>query len=641
MSDVKKFNVLGQIADIKDVIARENAIKALNKMSNFINVVTDCGADNTAQTDSTEAIKKAFDIQDAFIYFPKGNYLISSTIKVKSNTYVFGYRALIQSTTSNMVFFINDSNGTLGGYDANNFITFDSLRFRSLRINQTIISICHCSDIRICNCTFESRIANKVKQDWHFLEIISSKKAWISNCVFDAITSFSYEMIQLDAATNYGSYHWFGPYDNSPSTEITIENCNFSHPEKIDYYTLSSEDTAIGNRNSNESAPLYHVIINNCQFNNIKNIFRFINLNYSIISNNVANNCMSGFAFIADQTILSTQIINNSFTGNRNDFVNKIDTAYGRGISIGIKENTPSSNNTITGNIIDNFASYGIFINGKYTNISNNIITSCGYSGLYTDYDCFKCSIHDNTVLNNAIIDQENHDIVINHGASSKLTEGGANDIYNNKCDSIRGMLTNSDNTIKSRVYNNVYSSIDYPTNFEYLNMYGNIKYTGNSGYYYKSEVLDKNNTSNGSWNTISAFTCDHTCFMIITFVATINANFEGAATIRLRSGFNTNLAYQTSESSKPSTTGGPALTIIAKVNANEAIYGELFFVYGGGGTNINGISTLTAVELPIPLEKASSASVLHKNSNIPTAIKLPDSIENTKFNFESVLARK
>lgn len=639
MSDVKKFNVLGQIVDIKDVIARENAIKALNKMSNFVNVVTDCGADNTAQTDSTEAIKKAFDIQDAFIYFPKGNYLISSTIKVKSNTYVFGYRALIQSTTSNMVFFINDSNGALGGYEANNFITFDSLRFRSLRINQTIISMCHCSDIRICDCTFESRIANNVKQDWHFLEIISAKKVWISNCVFDALTSFSYEMIQLDAATNYGSYPWFGPYDNSPSTEITIENCNFSHPEKIDYYSLSSEDTAIGNRNSNESAPLYHVIINNCQFNNIKNIFRFINLNYSIISNNVANNCMSGFAFIADQTILSTQIINNSFTGNRNDFVNKIDTAYGRGISIGIKENTPSSNNTITGNIIDNFASYGIFINGKYTDISNNIITSCGYSGLYTDYDCFKCSIHDNTVLNNAIIDQENHDIVVNHGASSKLTEGGANDIYNNKCDSIRGIFTNSDNTIKSRVYNNVYNSIEYPTNFEYLNMYGNIKYTGNSGYYYKSEVLNKSNTSNGSWHTISAFICDHTCFMIITFVATINANFQGAATIRLRSGFNTILAHQTSESSKPSTTGGPTMTIIAKVNANEPIYGELFFVYGGGGTEIDGISTLTAVELPIPLEnaEASSKSVLHTSSNL----KLPKPIENIKVNSESVLPRK
>ena len=639
MSDVKKFNVLGQIADIKDVIARENAIKALNKMSNFVNVVTDCGADNTAQTDSTEAIKKAFDIQDAFIYFPKGNYLISSTIKVKSNTYVFGYRALIQSTTSNMVFFINDSNGTLGGYDANNFITFDSLRFRSLRINQTIISICHCSDIRICDCFFESRIANKVKQDWHFLEIISSKRVWISNCVFDALTSFSYEMIQLDAATNYGSYQWFGPYDNSPSTEITIENCNFSHPEKIDYYTLSSEDTAIGNRNSNESAPLYHVIINNCQFNNIKNIFRFINLNYSIISNNVANNCMSGFAFIANQTILNTQIINNTFTGNRNDFVNKIDTAYGRGISIGIKENTPSSNNTITGNIIDNFASYGIFINGKYTDISNNIITSCGYSGLYTDYDCFKCSIHDNTVLNNAIIDQENHDIVVNHGASSKLTEGGGNDIYNNKCDTIRGMLTNSDNTIKSRVYNNVYSSIEYPTNFEYLNMYGNIQYTGNSAYYYNSEVIDKNNTSNGSWNTISGFTCNHTCFMIITFVTTINSNFEGAMTIRLRTGFNTHIAYQTSESSKPSTTGGPTLTIITKVDADDTIYGELFFIYGGGGASINGFATLTAVELPVPLEQSNvtKAPALHESNNIVP----PTPLENAEVNSTTVLPRK
>lgn len=639
MSDVKKFNVLGQIANVKDIIARENALKALNKMSNFVNVVTDCGADNTAQTDSTEAIKKAFSIQDAFIYFPKGNYLISETIKVKSNTYVFGYRALIQSTTSNMVFFINDSNGTLGGYEANNFITFDSMRFRSLRINQTIISVCHCSDIRICDCTFESRIANNVKQDWHFLEIISSKRVWVSNCVFDALTSFSYEMIQLDAATNYGSYNWFGPYDNSPSTEITIENCNFSHPEKINYNVLSSEDCAIGNRNSNESAPLYHVIINNCQFNNIKNIFRFINLNYSIISNNVANNCMSGFAFIADQTILSTQIINNTFTGNRNDFVNKIDTAYGRGISIGIKENTPSSNNTITGNIIDNFASYGIFINGKYTDISNNIITSCGYSGLYTDYDCFKCSIHDNTVLNNAIIDQENHDIVVNHGASSKLTEGGANDIYNNKCDTIRGMLTSSDNTIKSRVYNNVYNSIEYPTNFEYLNMYGNIQYTGNSTYHYSSEVLDKNNTTNGSWNTISGFTCNHTCFMIITFVATINANFEGAMTIRLRTGFNTHIAYQTSESSKPSTTGGATLTIITKVNANDPIYGELFFIYGGGGASINGIATLTAVELPVPLEKSNvtKAPALDESNNIVP----PTPLENAEVNSTTVLPRK
>ena len=173
--------------------------------------------------------------------------------------------------------------------------------------------------------------------------------------------------------------------------------------------------------------------------------------------------------------------------------------------------------------------------------------------------------------------------------------------------------------------------------------MYGNIKYTGNSGYYYKSEVLDKNNTSNGSWHTISAFICDHTCFMIITFVATINANFEGAATIRLRSGFNTNLAYQTSESSKPSTTGGPTMTIIAKVNANEAIYGELFFVYGGGGEKINGISTLTAVELPIPLENAnaSSKSVLDKSSNIPTDIKLLKPIENIKVDSESVLPRK
>ena len=75
-------------------------------------------------------------------------------------------------------------------------------------------------------------------------------------------------------------------------------------------------------------------------------------------------------------------------------------------------------------------------------------------------------------------------------------------------------------------------------------------------------------------------------------------------------------------------------MTIIAKLNANQPIYGELFFIYGGGGQDINGIATLTAVELPVPLEnaKVNKASILHE-INIPTDIILPAPVENTEVN--------
>ena len=158
MSDVSKFKILDKIVNVKDTEGRAEAItrynQLLNKMekefeevdnnflqvdnkftavnsavskinskiSNFVNVVTDYGADNTAKTDCTEALKKAFAVQDAFIYFPAGNYLISDSIKIKSNTYVYGYRALIQNNNSNNMF-INDSDGTIGGYNANSHIT--------------------------------------------------------------------------------------------------------------------------------------------------------------------------------------------------------------------------------------------------------------------------------------------------------------------------------------------------------------------------------------------------------------------------------------------------------------------------------------------------------------------------------------
>ena len=105
MSDVSKFKILDKIVKIKDTEGRDEAIARYNqlldkmekefekvdnnflqvdnkytavnsavskinsKISNFINVVTDFGADNTAKTDCTEALKKSFRCERRFYLF--------------------------------------------------------------------------------------------------------------------------------------------------------------------------------------------------------------------------------------------------------------------------------------------------------------------------------------------------------------------------------------------------------------------------------------------------------------------------------------------------------------------------------------------------------------------------------------------
>lgn len=615
MSDVSKFKVLNKTVNVKDASGRNqslqyynNSMSAINlinrKLINIINVVTDFGADNTANTDSTEALKKAFDVTDAFIYFPKGNYLISDSIRIKSNTYVFGYRALLQNKDSNN-FFINDSDGTTGGFNANSNITINGLWFRGLNMTQTIVAFGHCSDIHICNCQFACNSATNEEQNWHLLEINSCRRVLIENCLFSGSATFKTEMLQLDVATSSSVFPWFGPYDNTPCTEIEISNCQFRHPDKYAYDTLVVKDAGIGNHNGNDTASITKVNIHGCHFTNVKIPFKFQYLANSIITDNIVYECQSGFAYLTSQIIKNVKITNNEFRGNRSDFTEKFtSTTMGRGISISNVNGQLCQNNIISGNTVDGFATHGIAVNGNYSDISGNIIRACGHTGLYTDYDAYMCNFHDNISTSNAVLDPDgSFDLLVSHTKTSNVSAMGRNDIYNNKCGTMRCAMFTTD-TEKSRVFNNVYNSILYPTTANLLNVYGNTQYLGNPNYVEFTNTLSESSTSSGSWHDVIQFTADHTCYMCITFQTTITDSFTGGFHARILAGSDNVLARQTVECSKGMTNIGCNITITAKVLKDQNIKGGLYFVYGGG---VSGNCSITAIEIPVPLENTDS----------------------------------
>ena len=627
MAEVSRFKILEQILTVNDGHARDllsqykekfnGKIDELNSKINdsnthfndeidkiiargahVINVVSDYEADNTGKTDSTQALKNAIENNsNAVIFFPSGSYITTEPIKINSNTYLYGKTASVNNYTSDVIF-INNSSGTNGNYYANNNIIIDGLSILGHNLTQTCIAFGHCRNIRIINCELGSYSDNHSTQNWHLLEINSCKNVWIDKCYFTGTATFSNEMLQLDVATSEEAFPWFGPYDNTACIDVNITNCTFTHPEKY-YSSFSHSDVAIGNHNGSSSAPIRNISINNCQMNNVKTAFRFAYLANSSITNNNIENCISGFAYSSSHIINNTRISDNVFRGNVEDYTTSPgNTEIGRGISIGAVNGQYCANNIISNNIIENFASHGIAVQGKYCDISNNIIRSCGQNGLYADYNELMCNLHGNLSASNGVLNNSAYDIFVSHTKTENFGDAGRNDIYNNKCNSLK-CLYYSENMYVSRVYNNIYNTIQYPSS-PYLTVYGNNNYNGNTRYR-NSAVIPA--ASVGTWTKAGEFTVDHTCYMNLTYTITLSSNLQGFFIARIRSDkYTTAYAYQMAGcNAETASNTGLTLNITDRFYNGHTIYGEFFFIAMEKPVSVTGI--IKAVELPIPFD--------------------------------------
>ena len=120
-SYVSNFNIGDKKIWIKD-----------RKTEDIANVVLDFGADNTGATDCTEALQNALNSGKPYVYLPNGIYKTSKTLLMRSNTYLFGENATIESHNAESAPTIyNYSDGESGGYTAGENMVIDGLNIFS------------------------------------------------------------------------------------------------------------------------------------------------------------------------------------------------------------------------------------------------------------------------------------------------------------------------------------------------------------------------------------------------------------------------------------------------------------------------------------------------------------------------------
>lgn len=228
------------IIDTDEFLFKEN-----NEM-NFIDIGQRRNIYADGVHDDTKAIQACLDeIKDGgMIYFPDGTYLISAALIFYSNQSLrFSKNArLLRSATSEQItkyMLASFSEPDVGGYDGTHNVEisggiFDGNSQTDEKL--TILNTVHCKNIVIKNVSFVNGSM------WHYIELNSTCKATVSDCVFDGDSyvamreDLTSELIQIDAPeitptlTTYGPvYNCDGTHieflpDKTPCKDITIES---------------------------------------------------------------------------------------------------------------------------------------------------------------------------------------------------------------------------------------------------------------------------------------------------------------------------------------------------------------------------------------------------------------------------------
>ena len=209
---------------------------------NFINVRDSQSVCADGVHDDTKALQACLDAakDGGTIYFPDGTYLLSGALIFYSHQRLrlSDKAVLLRSAESDPIthyLLASYSEPEWGGYSGTHDVVISGGVFDGngkVTETSTLVNTVHCSGILIENCRFRHCAR------WHFIEINSTEKATVRNCVFEGSTytlvpdHLLNEMIQIDLA-RCGSY---GPVydcdgklvdfcaDDTPCRDIVIEN---------------------------------------------------------------------------------------------------------------------------------------------------------------------------------------------------------------------------------------------------------------------------------------------------------------------------------------------------------------------------------------------------------------------------------
>ena len=443
------------------------------KTEDVANVVLDFGADNKGVKDSTEAIQKALDSGKPYVYFPDGVYKTSNTLIVKSNTYLFGVNATIESHNAESdPTLYNYSDGDSGGYTAGENITIDGLNFFSYN-GQSIILFCHCQNVKIINCYIRCMV------DYcrgHHIEINSCQNVLIDNNILKSVENKN-EFIQLDVATQYEAFPWYGPYDGTRLQYVTISNNTLLHDTMPKPTVFDLCDTGIGSHNGDNDHQIRHVHIIGNYISRVKQAVKFKCLISGVIENNTFDLCQSGIGHTSNSVIRDSIISGNYIFGNYSDNTDSFpENGYrGCGIRTG-NELLSDTRNIISNNIIKNFVGHGIwYVAGKNSSITGNTITDCGMNGIYAGYSTEKVSVSENNCFGNGKYSDNTtqyYDLMVTNNKRDDIQSSGGNVTSNNICGTMKINCQDTADKVDF-VYNNKCKNLNIGT-VKFISQWGN-----------------------------------------------------------------------------------------------------------------------------------------------------------------------
>lgn len=338
-------------------------------------------------TDTDEVVQQKINTAGVSkIIFAKGTYNnITTTKTIPSNKTLIGYGATINmpATLDRLILFMNASDGSIGGWNANENITLLGFSFNCANAqagsSSEALGFLHSRHIIIKDCTFYS-LHNT---GGHFIEFVGCYGCIVDSCYFYDYPAGS-EMVQLDTASDSGAFPPIaGPWDNTASAAIVITNNQFENPS--DYTAEHGADTfpaAIGNHNKQGNTIAHCKIIGNT-FANITTAIRSVGISSTVISDNTSYGVYNFFSLGTDSSAATQSKYNgNVITNNSINCATKI-TSPTVADSYKYTAITYNGNNSIiSNNQIWNATADGIAMRGNDNLIANNRISYCGRSGI-------------------------------------------------------------------------------------------------------------------------------------------------------------------------------------------------------------------------------------------------------------------
>ena len=371
------------------------------KASNFYDVVRDYGVtagEGDSATKIQNALNAARDAGGGTVYIPTGTYNLGSRLEIYTGTTLLLSQKSVMFRNHNSNMIINGLAGaSYSGYNGQTDIKIIGgiweCRGTAFPTTPAMgISIGHGSNIIIQDLTV-SNVGG-----YHAIEINSSKNVRISNCRFvgykDTGSRAYSEAVQIDLAKSSGVFGAFGSYDNTPSTDVVVENCYFGPSGTAG---TTSWPTGVGSHSYTSGYKHTNVKIIGNTFDSMTEYAVRLDVAYDdiIISNNIIKNCYAGIGAGFDQAdrITSAQQCKNLIiTGNQVEGAGSTSGHMGIYVvnydGVTVNDNhvknfgvdaiafTTVVDGTINGNRIENIGNDGIDIrtNSSSLMVSNNVI---------------------------------------------------------------------------------------------------------------------------------------------------------------------------------------------------------------------------------------------------------------------------